>query len=100
MVDLLGNAGHLQEAENVIKAMPCKPDVAVWKALFSACRLYHNVEMGEHVAKWILELEPENAADYMLLSNIYGAADNRHLCGNVEWQGKERGNRRVTPGLK
>jgi len=24
--------------------------------------------------------------------NIYGAADNRHLCGNVEWQGKERGN--------
>ncbi len=51
MVDLLGNAGHLQEAENVIKAMPCKPDVAVWKALFSACRLYHNVEMGERVAK-------------------------------------------------
>jgi pentatricopeptide repeat protein len=51
MVDLLGNAGHLLEAENVIKATPCKPDVAVWKALISACRLYHNVEMGERVAK-------------------------------------------------
>jgi pentatricopeptide repeat protein len=25
MVDLLGHAGHLQEAENVIKAMACKP---------------------------------------------------------------------------
>ncbi|CAN5960687.1 unnamed protein product [Sphagnum jensenii] len=30
MVDL-GHAGHLKEAENIIKAMPCKPDVAAWK---------------------------------------------------------------------
>jgi pentatricopeptide repeat protein len=29
MVDLLGHAGHLQEAENMIKEMPCKPDVVV-----------------------------------------------------------------------
>jgi pentatricopeptide repeat protein len=27
MVDLLGRAGHLQEAENIIKAMPCTPSV-------------------------------------------------------------------------
>jgi hypothetical protein len=33
MVDLPGCAGYLQEAENMIKAMPCKPLVAVWMAL-------------------------------------------------------------------
>jgi hypothetical protein len=27
----------------------------------------------------------------MLLSNIYAAAGNRHLCKNVEWQRKEKG---------
>ncbi len=27
----------------------------------------------------------------MLLSNIYAAAGNRHLCENVEWQRKEKG---------
>ncbi|CAK9855303.1 unnamed protein product [Sphagnum jensenii] len=32
MVDL-GHAGHLKEAENIIKAMPCKPDVAAWKVI-------------------------------------------------------------------
>ncbi len=31
------------------------------------------------------------AAGYVLLTNIYAAASNRHLCENVEWQGKEKG---------
>jgi signal-transduction protein with cAMP-binding, CBS, and nucleotidyltransferase domain len=47
------------------------------------------VEMGEHIAKWLLEMEPDNAAGYVLLLNIYAAAGNRHLCENVEQQRKE-----------
>jgi pentatricopeptide repeat protein len=70
MIDLLGHAGHLQEAENRTKAMPHKPHVNAWKALLSACRIHGNVEMGECVAKQIVELEPENASGYVLLSNI------------------------------
>jgi pentatricopeptide repeat protein len=68
MVDLLGRAGHLQEAENMIKAMPYNPNVAVWMALLGACRIHGNVERAEHVAKQVLELEPENATGYVLLS--------------------------------
>jgi hypothetical protein len=79
MVVLLACAGHLQEAENIIKAMPCRPHVTVWMALLSACRIHGSVEMGERIAKVVLELEPENAADYVLLSNIYAAAGSRHL---------------------
>jgi pentatricopeptide repeat protein len=91
MVDLLGRAGHLQEAENMIMAMPCKPQAAAWMALLGACRIHGNVGMAERVAKRILEMERENAAVYVLLSNIYAAAGNRHLCENVERQRKERG---------
>ncbi|CAK9252120.1 unnamed protein product, partial [Sphagnum jensenii] len=47
MVDLLGRAGHLHEAENMLKAMPCKPNAGVWRALLGACRIHGNVEMGE-----------------------------------------------------
>ncbi|CAM6005836.1 unnamed protein product [Sphagnum balticum] len=36
-------------------------------------------------------MEPENAAGYVLLSNIYIAASNMHLCESVEWQRKEKG---------
>jgi pentatricopeptide repeat protein len=53
MVDLLGRAGYLQEAENMIKTMPHKQHVNVWKALLGACRIHGNVEMGERVAKQI-----------------------------------------------
>jgi hypothetical protein len=61
-------------------------------ALLGNCRIHGNVEMGEHVAKQILGLEPGNAAGYMLLSNIYAAAGNRHLSVRVlEWPRKEKG---------
>ncbi len=91
MVDLLGRAGRLQEAENMVMAVPCKPHVAAWMALLGACRIRGNVEMAERVAKQILEMEPNNAAVYVLLSNIYAAAGNRLLCENVEQQRKENG---------
>jgi pentatricopeptide repeat protein len=91
MVDFLGRAGHLQEAENMIKEMPCKPDVVVWKALLNACRMHGNVEMGERAAQQVLELHPENPAGYVPLSHIYTAAGHCNLNENVQWQRKERG---------
>jgi pentatricopeptide repeat protein len=42
MVDLLGHAGNLQEAENMIKSTPFKPDVATWMGLLGACRTHGN----------------------------------------------------------
>ncbi len=71
LVDLIGVAGHLHEAENMTKAMPCKLHVSALNALLRACRIHGNVEIGE---KWILDLDPENAAGYVLLSKIYAAA--------------------------
>ncbi len=48
MVNLLGSAGHLHEAKNMIKLILCKPDVVVWMTLLPTCRIHGNVEMGEH----------------------------------------------------
>jgi hypothetical protein len=47
LVDLIGIAGHLHEAENMTKAMPCKPHVSAWNTLLRACTIHGNVEIGE-----------------------------------------------------
>eukprot|EP01018_Ginkgo_biloba_P026298 Gb_06232 [translate_table: standard] len=74
MVDLLGRAGYLEEAQDFVNKMPMKPDAAVWGSLLAACRIHTNIELGEHVAERLFELDPENAAPYVLLSNIYAVA--------------------------
>eukprot|EP01018_Ginkgo_biloba_P039390 Gb_11905 [translate_table: standard] len=74
MVDLLGRAGRLDDAQDFINKMPIKPGASVWGSLLAACRIHNNIELAECVAERLFELEPENAAPYVLLSNIYAAA--------------------------
>jgi hypothetical protein len=40
MVDVLGRAGHLQEAENKVTVMHYILDVATWMALLGVCRIH------------------------------------------------------------
>lgn len=74
MVDLLGRAGHLEEAEQLIKSMPMAADAAVWGALFFACRVHGNVLIGERTALKLLEIDPHDSGIYVLLASMYREA--------------------------
>ncbi|KAJ7516340.1 hypothetical protein O6H91_22G054600 [Diphasiastrum complanatum] len=74
MVDLLGRAGCLDEAEVFIMNMPIEPNADVLKALLGACRIHGRLDIAERITKSIIKLEPLDAAGYVLLSNIYAAA--------------------------
>eukprot|EP01018_Ginkgo_biloba_P008645 Gb_28764 [translate_table: standard] len=74
MVDLLGRAGRVQEAEELINKMPCEPNAAVWGSLLGACRIHGNIELAKRAAECLFKLEPQNAGNHVLLSNIYAAA--------------------------
>ncbi|KAL5977440.1 hypothetical protein ACLOJK_021786 [Asimina triloba] len=74
MVDLLGRMGHLDDAINLIKTMPFEPDARVWGPLLSACKMHSETRLAEFAAKKIIDIEPKNAGNYVLLSNIYAAA--------------------------
>jgi hypothetical protein len=69
MANLIGNAGHLQEAEDFVNIMSYKPNGLVWMALFMVCRVHCIWEMGEQVANRILDLEPSNDVGYGLQSS-------------------------------
>ncbi|XP_061355157.1 putative pentatricopeptide repeat-containing protein At5g37570 [Gastrolobium bilobum] len=75
MVDLLSRSGQLRDAYELIKLMHVEPHAGAWGALLGACKLYGDSELGEIVANRLFELEPQNAANYVLLSNIYAAAE-------------------------
>ncbi|XP_017219491.1 pentatricopeptide repeat-containing protein At5g50990 [Daucus carota subsp. sativus] len=70
MVDLLGRAGLLEEAFDLIKRMLVEPDVVIWRAFLSACRTYRNSDMAEVAVEKISRLE---SGDYVLLSNTYSS---------------------------
>ncbi|KAK9940590.1 hypothetical protein M0R45_017244 [Rubus argutus] len=76
MVNLLGRAGQLTEAYDMIKSMPMEPDLFVWGALLGASRNYGNIELAEVAAKHLSELEPESAGNTLLLSSLYADAGN------------------------
>lgn len=74
MADLLGRAGKLEEAFELISSMHIKPTGSIWSTLLSACRVHKNVELAEKVARKIFEIDPQNMGAYVLMSNIYAAA--------------------------
>ncbi|KAK4404769.1 Pentatricopeptide repeat-containing protein [Sesamum angolense] len=74
VIDMLGRAGKLEEAFELISNMSIKPNQVVWRALLAACRLHGNADLAEVAAQRVLELEPEHCGNYVLMSNIYGAA--------------------------
>lgn len=78
MVDLLGRAGHLEDAENVIKEMPFEPDFVTWMTLLNACRMHDDVQRGERVAKHVFNMDLPNGETYILLSNIYATYGGQH----------------------
>ncbi|KAK9065298.1 hypothetical protein SSX86_016681 [Deinandra increscens subsp. villosa] len=73
MVDLLGRAGLLKEAEELIDSMPMAPDVATWGALLGACKKHGANEMGERVGLKLIKLQPDHDGFHVLLSNIYAS---------------------------
>lgn len=51
MVDMLGRAGRVDEAEKLLEEMDVEPDKALWNALLGACKMHGRVEVAERVAE-------------------------------------------------
>lgn len=74
LLDLFSRSGYLEEAENVIKTMPFKPDEPTWAALLSACKSHGKTQMAIRIADHLSNTKLEDPSTYILLSNIYAGA--------------------------
>ncbi|WVZ00636.1 hypothetical protein V8G54_026705 [Vigna mungo] len=82
MVDLLGHCGQLDEAYDLIRRMDVTADSGVWGALLNSCKTHGNVELGEVALEKLIELEPDDSGNYVILANMYAQSG--------KWEGVAR----------
>nr|XP_025885107.1 LOW QUALITY PROTEIN: pentatricopeptide repeat-containing protein At4g39530 [Solanum lycopersicum] len=75
MVSLLGRAGKLVEATELIETMPIPPAAIVWRSLLSACREAGHIDLGKYAASMAISIDPKDSGSYILLSNIFASKD-------------------------
>ncbi|CAL9187101.1 unnamed protein product [Musa hybrid cultivar] len=98
MVDILGRAGNLQEAEDLINQMEVEPDFVVWSALLGACRKHKEARIAEKAAQRLMELKPKNSIGYVMMSNIHYDRGNLEDASFIRKDMKECGVKKE-PGL-
>ncbi|GAB4860152.1 hypothetical protein Ancab_011630 [Ancistrocladus abbreviatus] len=75
IIDALGRAGRLHEAELLISSMPCKNDPVIWEVLLSSCRVHTDVPVARRAADKLFSLNPQNPTPYVLLANVYSSME-------------------------
>ncbi|GJN15326.1 hypothetical protein PR202_gb02227 [Eleusine coracana subsp. coracana] len=110
IVDLLGRAGRIREAEELIARIDHdERDGVVWTSLLRACAARGEEEAGKKAAERVMEAEPWGAGAHVAMANLFAskgqwreAAQERHMMkqkgvvkgagwSSVEVGGKDRG---------
>lgn len=82
MVDLLGRAGRLADAEELISCMSEKPNSVIWGALLNACRIYKDQDRGERVCRELVKLEP-TADRYKQVGGFFATVGAKEMASNL-----------------
>ncbi|CAB4277155.1 unnamed protein product [Prunus armeniaca] len=97
MVDLLGRAGLLDEAVDLIHSMPFEPHAGVWGALLSASRTHLCLDLAQLATQRLIQLDPDDATPYVVLSNLYSTLGKMNDGNQVMMTKKSKGIRK-SPG--
>jgi pentatricopeptide repeat protein len=97
MVDLLGRAGLLRGACELIDTMPMKPDLCVWGALLNSCRIHGDAALAEAAMAKVLQAETATTGNRTLITNLYAACGMWDDSKRVRMTMKEAGLRK-NPG--
>lgn len=97
VIDMLGRAGLLEEAYELLSTMSIQSNPVVWRAFLAACRVHGNATLAEVAAQQVINLEPEHCGSYVLMSNVYGADGRYHEASEVRDNMRQQ-NLKKTPG--
>ncbi|XP_010436224.1 PREDICTED: pentatricopeptide repeat-containing protein ELI1, chloroplastic-like [Camelina sativa] len=91
LVSLLGRAGQLKRAYQIIKNMKIEADSVLWSSVLGSCKLHGDFVLGKEIAEYLIGQNITNSGIYVLLSNIYASADDYEGVVKVRNLMKEKG---------
>ncbi|KAH7332132.1 hypothetical protein KP509_20G069700 [Ceratopteris richardii] len=74
MVDLLGRAGSMNDALDLLHTMPFTPCQVGWRSLLTHCRTWGEVSFARSCFDNLLLLDPDEPTCYALMSEVYANA--------------------------
>ncbi|OMO89017.1 hypothetical protein COLO4_19982 [Corchorus olitorius] len=97
VADMLGKAGRVDEAYEFVEQLGEEGNfLEIWGSLLASCRLHKKFDLGEVVAKKLLQMSAGNSMSgyHVLLSNIYAEEGNWNNVDRVRKAMKEKGMRK------
>lgn len=98
IVDLLGRAGLLKDALELVRGMTIEPNSIIWGAMLGGSKLHGNLEIAQIAVDKLMVLEPDNSGYYVLLINMYAEANLWSEVAKIRAIMKERGVQKRSPG--
>ncbi|KAK7284008.1 hypothetical protein RIF29_13759 [Crotalaria pallida] len=95
MVDLLGRAGLIEEAYDIIKNMTVEANAVILRSFLGACRNHGQVPKMDE--KLLSKLESELGANYVLTANVFSARASWKDANDLRLAMKQKGLKK-TPG--
>ncbi|CAH8323116.1 unnamed protein product [Eruca vesicaria subsp. sativa] len=90
LVSLLGRAGRLKQAYEIIKNMEIEADSVIWSSLLGSCKLHGDFGLGKEIAEYLIGRNITNSGTYVLLSNIYASVGDYEGVAKVRSLMKEK----------
>ncbi|KAK4764709.1 hypothetical protein SAY86_025799 [Trapa natans] len=75
LMDLLGRAGLVNEAMDLIRKVPENGDIYIWGGILGGCRKFGDIKVAEEAAKKMMDLFPEDGGVYSIMAGVYAGAD-------------------------
>ncbi|PKA66571.1 Putative pentatricopeptide repeat-containing protein [Apostasia shenzhenica] len=95
VVDMLGRAGRVKEAERIVERLPeGMADEVAWTAILRSCEGWGEVEVGSRAAGRAVEVEPGGAGVRVAMANLYAKERRWREAAAVRKEMREKGVRK------
>ncbi|MCO5569698.1 hypothetical protein L7F22_023414 [Adiantum nelumboides] len=74
IADLLGRAGHVDEAAALLGMMPFEPDLVTWGTMLGACNKWGHIKLGAQAFECVTKLDKKYTSAFVSMSNMCAEA--------------------------